>query len=83
MTTQIRNTGFKNEVEAFLRPNLPTDPLPFAFALADGIREHGTDFIRSDQGKALLHLLNTLSHGQCYLLDGRKEHHRLEVIFRK
>jgi hypothetical protein len=83
MTTQIINSNFRNEVEAFMRPAFPSNPLPFANALADGIRENGTDYIKTDDAKALLHILNSMSHGQGYRLDGKKEHNRLEIIFRK
>jgi len=81
MNTQLRNTDFQKEVQASLLQQPPENALPFAYALVDGIRETGQDFLKSDRCKALLHLLNTLSHGKGYRLDGRKEHNRLEIVF--
>ena len=83
MSTQLRNSIFKEETVAFLRPLFPGNPLPFLYALVDGLRANGTDFIKTDHAKALLHTIMSQSHGQGYSVDGIKEHDRLESIFRK
>ena len=83
MTTQLKNADFRGEVKAFLALSLPCNPIPFAYALADGTKSQGTDWIRSDEAKAILHTLNMMAYGQTYKIDALKEHHRLEIIFRK
>ncbi len=83
MTTQLINADFSAEVMAFLERSAPCNPVPFAYALADGTKSNGTDWIRRDEARAILHTLNMMAYGQSYKIDAIKEHNRLEIIFRK
>jgi len=57
MSTTVRNVSFDKEAEAFYAKVLPVNPLPFLYALADSVKQQGTDWIRTDQAKAILYTL--------------------------
>ena len=81
MTTTLKNVSYEQEIQAFLKDPLPVNPVPFAIALADCVHQQGPAWIRTDQAKALLHLLNQQAHGPLYQLDSLAEHQRLAVLF--
>ncbi|TDW97137.1 hypothetical protein EDB95_4978 [Dinghuibacter silviterrae] len=83
MTTTLKNVSFEQEITAFLRSPLPTNPVPFAIALVDAVRQHGAAWIKTDAAKALLHLLNQQAHGQGYRLDSHAEFDRLAKVFER
>ncbi len=56
---------------------LPTNPRPFALTLADGVRNHGTHWIRSDDAKCLLWVLLASAYGETETVDIEKEWCRL------
>ena len=82
MTTTIRNAKHLNEITAFMQKSLPCNPLPFLYALADCVKENGTEWITTDEAKAMIHLILQLSYGQLYRLDGEKEYKRLAKVFK-
>lgn len=55
----------------------PCNPIPFATGLADHVREHGTDSIKSDQAKRILWILMAQAYGQLAKIDLSDEWDRL------
>lgn len=51
-TDNLRRLG-----EAILSPSLPTNPIPFALGIITGAKEYGTEWIRTDEAKAILLIL--------------------------
>ena len=49
--------------------SFPCNPIPFANGLADHVRKHGTDSIKSDEAKRLLWVLMAQSYGQLATID--------------
>ena len=80
MTTTIKNVSFDKEAKAFYARVLPVNPLPFLYALADSVKQQGTDWIRTDQAKAILYTLIQMAYGQDFHLDGIAEFDRLRSI---
>jgi len=80
MTTTIRNVSFDKEAKAFYARVLPVNPLPFLYALADAVKQNGTDWIKTDQGKAILYTLIQMAYGQDFHLDGLAEFDRLRSL---
>jgi len=80
MTTTLRNTPFDQEARAFLARILPVNPLPFLYALGDSVKQQGTNWIRTDQAKAILYTLIQMAYGQDFHLDGIAEFDRLRSI---
>ena len=80
MTTTLVNGIHTNAINAFRAPALPTNPLPFLYALADCIRQHGTDWLRTDEGKALLFTVLVMAYGTGFRLDSEKEFERLDKV---
>jgi hypothetical protein len=57
--------------------SFPGNPIPFANGLADHVREHGTDSIRSDDAKRILWILMGQAYGQVAKIDLVDEWNRL------
>jgi len=62
---------------------LPVNPTPFLIKATELIRENGTDYIKSDQIKAILWVVLAQSYGQLALIDLSKEWDRLSQVFNK
>ena len=60
------------EAESF-----PCNPIPFAVGLADHVREHGTDSIKTDDAKRILFILMGQAYGQLGTIDLGDEWDRL------
>ena len=60
------------EAESF-----PCNPIPFAVGLADHVREHGTDSIKTDDAKRILFILMGQAYGQLSKIDLSDEWDRL------
>ena len=71
------------EVTAFLLPYLPVNPLPFLAAMTKGCTLYGADWVKTNDFKAILHLITMMAHGQAYQLDGYDEYWRLETLYSK
>jgi len=80
MTTTLRNVSFSQEARAFFARTLPVNPLPFLYALADSTKEKGTDWIKTDQAKAILYTLIQMAYGQNFQIDGLTEYDRLRDL---
>jgi hypothetical protein len=64
---------------AFMRPSFPVNPKPFINGLLQGIDDAGTmDWIKTDEAKAILHILNSMAYGQLYTIDACDEYTRLK-----
>jgi len=77
----MKSAYLANLVTAFKSPALPCNPIPFATAIADMVRDHGTSWIQSDQAKSLLYCLNQMAYGQLYTIDSISEYERLTKLF--
>jgi hypothetical protein len=64
---------------AFADDSFPCNPIPFANALADHVREFGTDSIRSDDAKKILWILIGQAYGQLAKIDMCEEWDRLDA----
>ena len=62
---------------------LPVNPRPFLLKAASLIREKGSDYIRSDQIKAILWMILAQSYGQLSVIDLCKEWDRLSKVFNR
>jgi len=62
---------------AMFDASFPCNPIPFANGLADYVREHGTDSIRSDVAKRILWILMSQAYGQMASIDLCAEWDRL------
>jgi len=78
MTATLINGTYTNGINAFRSPALPSNPLPFLFALADCIRQQGTDWLRTNEGKALLFPVLLMAYGATFHLDSVTEFERLD-----
>ncbi len=58
-------------------PSFPGNPIPFATALADLVRECGTDSIKGDEAKRILWILMSQAYGQMSTVDLSDEWDRL------
>ena len=65
--------------QAFRSAGFPCNPLPFCNALADEVRQNGTDAIRSDSAKATLWILMAQAYGQLATIDLCDEWDRLNT----
>lgn len=61
-----------------MEPAFPCNPLPFLNALYEGCKDNGFDWIRTDEAKSMIHIINSLSYGQLYSIDGMDEYSRLK-----
>lgn len=66
---------------ALIEPVFPCNPLPFAAALGDHVREFGTDSIKSDEAKRLLWILMAQAYGQMHTIDLNDEWDRLYRVY--
>ena len=80
MTTTLVNGRYTNEISAFRLPGLPTNPQPFLIALVDCIRQYGSAWICTDEGKALLFPVLLMAYGSLFRLDSAEEFERLDRI---
>jgi hypothetical protein len=55
----------------------PCNPIPFANGLAEHVKDHGTDSIKSDQAKRILWILMSQAYGQLATIDLCDEWDRL------
>lgn len=69
-------------IRAFKQVSFPGNPRPFLKALEQGIFDHGTDWIKSDEAKALLWVLMSQSYGQLAVIDLSNEWERLNGIIK-
>ena len=67
--------------EAMFESALPCNPIPFANAIAEGCKEKGSDYIKTDEAKRLLWILNVLAYGELSTIDLPKEYEVLEREF--
>lgn len=58
----------------------PCNPIPFANGLAEHVRKHGADSIKSDEAKRILWVLMAQAYGQLASIDLSSEWSRLEPI---
>ena len=61
---------------------LPVNPLPFLLKATDLIREKGTDYVKSDQIKAILWVILAHSYGQLATINLCEEWERLGQVFK-
>ena len=80
MTTTLVNGTYTNALNAFRSPAMPTNPLPFLNALVDCIRQEGPDWLRTNDGKALLFPVLLMTYGTIFQLDSVREYERLDQI---
>jgi hypothetical protein len=64
--------------EAMFSPAFPSNPLPFLDKLSLGVRENGTDWIKSDEAKRLLWTVNAIAYGQLSTINLFEEWKRLK-----
>ncbi len=62
---------------AIFSESFPCNPIPFANGVADHVREHGTDSVRSDSVKRILWILMSQAYGQMATIDLCAEWDRL------
>ena len=67
----------RTQILAFRQNELPTDPVPALRTLIAGVQELGPEWLKTDSAKAVVHLINILTHGQSYQLDYFDEWTRL------
>lgn len=56
----------------------PCNPVPFAIGLAEYVKSHGSDSIKSDEAKRILWVLMAQAYGQLASIDLCDEWSRLE-----
>jgi hypothetical protein len=56
---------------------LPTNPTPFLNALIVGVKEEGTNWLRSDEARRLIWLINTMSFSDMATINQTEEFNRL------
>jgi len=78
MTTTLIDGNYTNGINAFRSKASPSNPLPFLYALADCVKKHGPDWMRTDEGKAILFSLLIMAYGPLFILDSIKEFERLD-----
>ena len=64
--------------KAMFQQSLPCNPIPFANRIIELVKENGTDFIKSDECKACLFILNSLSYNQLFSIDSITEYGKLD-----
>ncbi len=58
-----------NHDEAMFNNAFPCNPLPFATAIFDHVKEYGTRSIQSDKAKRILWILMSQAYGQMATID--------------
>ena len=73
----MENMNIKPE-KAMFQPSLPCNPIPFANRIIELVKGNGTDFIKSDECKACLFILNSLAYNQLFSIDSITEYGELD-----
>lgn len=68
---------------AFKNPAFPTNPLPFANAIFNGVHENGNEWMKTDEAKGILFTLNAMAYGQLFMIDALEEFQRLSKHFKE
>jgi len=63
---------------AMFAPSFPCNPIPFANGIVEGCQNNGSDFIKSDEGKRILFVLNAIAYGQLATIDMIDEYNKLD-----
>ena len=66
---------------ALFEESLPVNPIPFLNKAIELIKKNGTDYIQSDEVKALLWIIQAQSYGQLATINLIEEWERLKEIF--
>ena len=66
------NENLEKLAKAMFLPSLPCNPIPFCNGLAEGCKLNGTDWIRSDEAKMIMHTILQQMYGQAYQIDSFK-----------
>jgi hypothetical protein len=69
-------------IHAFRAPSFPCNPVPFANAISAGVLANGTNWITTDEAKAILYILISQSYGQLFNVNGIDEWDRLNKTVR-
>jgi hypothetical protein len=77
MTTTVSNSDRTDIIKAFLRPAVPVNPKPFIITLMDGVNHRGTDWIKTDEAKAILFVLQMMAYDSLFSIDSTEEFQRL------
>ena len=64
-----------------MAPSFHVNPIPFTRVLETGVRQNGTDWIKTDEAKAVLLTVLSMSYGQLFTLDSSEESARLKRLF--
>lgn len=81
MTTIMINGHLQKLVLDFTGGKPSPQPVVFVHALADGLWEHGPEWIQTDEAKAVLQALNVHARGPAFKLDAVTELKRLQKVF--
>ncbi len=63
--------------QAMFATAVPCNPTPFALALAENVHFYGTDWIKTEEAKRILFVLNMQAYGQLFHIDSAEEFERL------
>ena len=74
---EIKAAALDRLYTALEAESFPCNPIPFAVGLADHVREHGTDSIKTDDAKRILFILMGQAYGQLAKIDLSDEWDRL------
>lgn len=77
----ITDLDIEMATRAFLSMSLPVNPIPFARAIEAAVKKNGHDWIKSDDAKAVLWILNVMAYKQFFTLDASDEFCRLKTVF--
>jgi len=66
--------------KAIFDESFPGNPIPFANALAQHVRDYGTTSVTEDEYKKLLWILMGQAYGQMAIIDLHDEWNRLERL---
>jgi hypothetical protein len=77
----VSDQDIDRAARAFMCIAYPVNPIPFARAIEAAVRKHGTPWIQSDEAKAILLVLTSMSYGQLYTVDSVEEYRRLKKVF--
>jgi hypothetical protein len=72
--------GDERFLNAMFDQVFPCNPIPFARKLADLVSDNGTDFIKSDNAKRILWILNAQAYGQMANINLGEEWDRLRTV---
>lgn len=78
----MKGTTVQDKIEehgkAMLSPALPCNPIPFLETLSMGVRENGTEWIKSKEAKRILFMVNMQAYGQLATIDFVDEYIKLK-----